>query len=280
MRSTKATRWLSGTLAALLLAQGMCLLRVHGAGGGWGSWGDSSQTSQVETQEAKAEVQLQSNTAIIPSTATDAEIKDILFEKLVVNKEGLDAQALEWEFYGTSKSDPWLNSESRWVSVLKGGNWTSKHGLINYKYSVSPLKDLADGSYSVRLVDATGYVISEEVSLTKTAKGSSSITLIEDCSVALPHDKNGNVDYGQLREDIFEEVVDKTTPSMSVEDVTIQYQYDTTWPSNDPKWGELEGYAGGLAGVGKYDPISVGSRNILISYAGTVLIPPPLLRLP
>lgn len=269
MRSTKATRWLSGTLAALLLAQGMCLPAGAWSWGGWGSWGDSSQTSQVETQEAKAEVQLQSNTAIIPSTATDAEIKDILFEKLVVNKEGLDAQALEWEFYGTSKSDPWLNSESRWVSVLKGGNWTSKHGLINYKYSVSPLKDLADGSYSVRLVDATGYVISEEVSLTKTAKGSSSITLIEDCSVALPHDKNGNVDYGQLREDIFEEVVDKTTPSMSVEDVTIQYQYDTTWPSNDPKWGELEGYAGGLAGVGKYDPISVGSRNILISYAGT-----------
>lgn len=37
MRSTKATRWLSGTLAALLLAQGMCLPAGAWSWGGWGS---------------------------------------------------------------------------------------------------------------------------------------------------------------------------------------------------------------------------------------------------
>ena len=46
MRSTKATRWLSGTLAALLLAQGMCLPAGAWSWGGWFG-GESSQSCQV-----------------------------------------------------------------------------------------------------------------------------------------------------------------------------------------------------------------------------------------
>lgn len=270
MRSTKATRWLSGTLAALLLAQGMCLPAGAWSWGGWGSWGDSSQTSQVETQEAKAEVQLQSNTAIIPSTATDAEIKDILFEKLVVNKEGLDAQALEWEFYGTSKSDPWGGgNESRWVSVLNGGSWESRKGIFNYKYSyeVKPLAQLGDGDYQVRLASTT-----TEVTLTKQAKGTSSITLNQGVSVALPYNESTQVDYDALRAAIFENVVASKTPEdLSVDDVTIEY-YATAESGAvgdlGKAWMPLEGGKNTLT----YPAISVGKQQIRISYDGTDVI--------
>ena len=81
MRSTKATRWLSGTLAALLLAQGMCLPAGAWSWGDWGNWGSSSQ---VETLETKATAQLQNGTAIIPADADEAAVKQVLFDALVI----------------------------------------------------------------------------------------------------------------------------------------------------------------------------------------------------
>lgn len=266
MRSTKATRWLSGTLAALLLAQGMCLPAGAWSWGGWGSWGSSSQTSQVETQEAKAKVQLQSNTAIIPSTATDAEIKDILFEKLVVNKEGLDAQTLNWEFYGTSKSDPWsIWDESKWVDVLRGGTWKDR---VIYTYTVKPLNEVSDGKYQVRLAGDTG----DGVWLTKQAKGTSSITLNQGVSVALPYNESTQVDYDALRAAIFENVVASKTPEdLSVDDVTIEY-YATAESGAvgdlGKAWMPLEGGKNTLT----YPAISVGKQQIRISYDGTDVI--------
>ena len=265
MRSTKATRWLSGTLAALLLAQGMCLPAGAWSWGGWFG-GESSQTRQVETQEAKAaDVQLQSGTAIIPADADEAAVKQALYDALVVDKEGLNAGDLSWEFYGTSESDPWGGgNESRWVSVLNGGSWESRKGIFNYKYSyeVKPLAQLGDGDYQVRLAGTT-----TEVTLTKQAKGTSSITLNQGVSVALPYNESTQVDYDALRAAIFENVVASKTPEdLSVDDVTIEY-YATAESGAvgdlGKAWMPLEGGKNTLT----YPAISVGEQQIRISYA-------------
>lgn len=265
MRSTKATRWLSGTLAALLLAQGMCLPAGAWSWGGWFG-GESSQTSQVETQEAKVAAQLkESGTAVIPASADEAAVKQALFDALVVNKGEVTAEELEWEFYGSSKSSPPWNTESRWVSVLEGGNWTSKHGLINYKYSVSPLKELSNGTYQVRLAGDSG----DGVQLTKQAKGTSSIALKEDVSVALPYDDNAQVDYNTLRQNIFNAVVASTNPELTLNDVTIEY-YTKAVTDADAKYVALEGETITVLGVPlTYPAISKGEQKIRISYAGT-----------
>lgn len=265
MRSTKATRWLSGTLAALLLAQGMCLPAGAWSWGGWFG-GESSQTSQVETQEAKVAAQLkESGTAVIPASADEAAVKQALFDALVVNKGEVTAEELEWEFYGSSKSSPLWNTESRWVSVLEGGNWTSKHGLINYKYSVSPLKELSNGTYQVRLAGDSG----DRVQLTKQAKGTSSIALKEDVSVALPYDDNAQVDYNTLRQNIFNAVVASTNPELTLNDVTIEY-YTKAVTDADAKYVALEGETITVLGVPlTYPAISKGEQKIRISYAGT-----------
>ena len=56
--------------------------------------------------------------------------------------------------------------------------------------------------------------------MTKVAKLQSSITLDEDCTVALPYQDDATVDYDALREDIWDEVVESTTPSdLTVDDV-------------------------------------------------------------
>lgn len=267
MRSTKATRWLSGTLAALLLAQGMCLPAGAWSWGGWGSWGDSSQTSQVETQEAKAEVQLQSNTAIIPSTATDAEIKDILFEKLVVNKEGLDAQALEWEYYCTGKNG--LLTNDAWGSI-NGFTSEKKVVFVPTTFTHPALVDNDDASYQVRLAGTTA-----EVTLTKAAKLSSSITLNEGVSVALPYDENAQVDYDALRAAIFENVVASKTPEdLSVDDVTIEYYAENVVagrPAGTHEWVRFEGdtIKNAIGIPLDYPAISAGEQKIRVSYVGT-----------
>lgn len=266
MRSTKATRWLSGTLAALLLAQGMCLPAGAWSWGGWGNWGSSSQTSQVETLGETQTVQLQNGTAIIPADADEAAVKQALYDALVVDKEGLNAGGMSWEFYGTSESDPWGGgNESRWVSVLNGGSWESRKGIFNYKYSyeVKPLAQLGDGDYQVRLAGTTA-----EVTLTKQAKGTSSITLNKGVSVALPYDENAQVDYDALRAAIFENVVASKTPEdLSVDDVTIEYYATaTTGAVGDlgKNWAPL---AGGKVNSLTYPAISVGKQQIRISYA-------------
>ena len=268
MRSTKATRWLSGTLAALLLAQGMCLPAGAWSWGGWGSWGDSSQTSQVETQEAKAEVQLQSGTAVIPSNATQDQVKQILFDALVEDANGKTAQELDWEYYCEGESKTGLAKNYAWGSI--GGFESTTGNLIKVTYTHPALAANDDDSYPVRLKGG-----SQEVTLTKVAKLSSSITLNEGVSVALPYDENAQVDYDALRAAIFENVVASKTPEdLSVDDVTIEYYAENVVagrPAGTHEWVRFEGdtIKNAIGIPLDYPAISAGEQKIRVSYVGT-----------
>ena len=200
MRSTKATRWLSGTLAALLLAQGMCLPAGAWSWGGWGNWGSSSQTSQVETLDETQNIQLKDGTAVIPSDATLEQVKELLFDALVVDANGKTAQELEWEYYCTGKNG--LLTNDAWGSI-NGFTSEKKVVFVTTTFTHPALVNNEDGSYQVRLAGTTA-----EVTLTKAAKLSSSITLNQDASVALPYDESTQVDYEALKKNIFAAVVD------------------------------------------------------------------------
>lgn len=262
MRSTKVTRWLSGTLAALLLAQGMCLPAGAWSWGGWGNWGSSSQTSQVETLGETQTVQLQNGTAIIPSDATPEQVKEILFDKLVANKEGLNPQSLEWEYKCEGKSKTGLAKNTAWGSI--GGFESTTGNLIKVTYTHPALAANDDGSYQVRLKGTA-----EAVTLTKAAKLSSSITLNQGVTVALPYDESTQVDYNTLRQNIFNTVVASTNPELTLNDVTIEY-YTKAVTDADAKYVALEGETITVLGVPlTYPAISKGEQKIRISYAGT-----------
>lgn len=252
MRSTKATRWLSGTLAALLLAQGMCLPAGAWSWGGWGSWGDSSQTSQVETLGETQNVQLKDGTAVIPSNATQEQVKQILFDTLVVDANGKTAQELEWEYYCTGKNG--LLTNDAWGSI-NGFTSEKKVVFVPTTFTHPALAANEDGNYSIRLKNS-----SQEVTLTKKAKGTSSITLKQGVSVALPYDENAQVDYDALRAAIFENVVASKTPEdLGVDDVTIEYHHNGL--------GGLGAAWVPLNGKNPYPAISEGDQQIRISYA-------------
>lgn len=265
MGKQRFRKGLAGGLAALMLLQAMPM--AASARSFWDIFSpqeEQEETSQVEVYESREaqEIQLQSGTAVIPRTATDREVKEILCEALVVSPSDVDPLSLEWEYYCEGKSNSGLLKNEAWGSVfgfsIETGDW------IKVTYNYPALKDNSDDSYQVRLEGTD-----TEVTLTKAAKLDSTIELNSGCTVALPYNEDATVDYDALREDIWDEVVESTTPSdLTVDDVTIEYY--ATAPGSvgslGKAWMPLEG---GKASIYTYPAISQGEQKIRISYAGS-----------
>ena len=244
-------RGVAGLLAALTLLQGAALTAI------------AAENQEPSVQAVTmAEPQLQNGTAVIPSNATPEQVNELLCKALVANADQVDAQKLEWEYYCEGESKTGLVKNKAWGSI---NGFKSKTGnVIKVEYSHPALADNKDGDYQVRLAGDTG----NGVTLTKAAKLSSSITLHEGCSVALPYHEDATVNYDALRQSIFSTVVASTTPELTVNDVTIAY-YATaaTGAVGDlgKAWMPLEGGKDTLT----YPAISTGEQKIRISYAGT-----------
>lgn len=183
--------------------------------------------NEVETQSAN--VQLQSGTVIIPNGADESTVKEILFDALVVNKEGLEAQDLEWEYHceGETKLGIWGNAN--WGSI-KGFTSETKFGFITTTYNHPALSDNEDGSYLIRIAGTT-----DEVNVTKYIKEPSNIAVKGgEYSVSLyvnDYDSS-EYNYNRLREDIFNAVVDveNSNPSdLTVDDITFEHKGTFSW---------------------------------------------------
>ena len=253
----KAKQMLAGLLATLLMMQALPVTVLADDAAA------PAQPEAVQTQdeapvaEEGPDAELTDGMAIIPADADEATVKQALFDALVVNKEGLNPQDLNWEYYCTGKNG--LLTNDAWGSI-NGFTSEKKVVFVTTIYTHPALSDNEDGSYQVRLAGTTA-----EVTLTKAAKLSSSITLNESMEVALPYTAEGTVDFDTLRANIFNQVVASTTPELTVADVTIEYYYKgiTDW---DSKWLPLEGQA--VVGDLGYPAISTGEQQIRISYAG------------
>lgn len=257
----KAKQMLAGLLATLLMMQALPVTVLADDAAA------PAQPEAVQTQdeapvaEEGPDAELTDGMAIIPADADEATVKQALFEALVVNKEGLNPQSLEWEYYCEGKDK---------TSVFKNSAWGSIEGFTSEKnvvfvpttFTHPALADNGDGNYQIRLAGTTA-----EVTLTKAAKLSSSIVLNESVEVALPYTEDAKVDFDALRANIFSQVVASTTPELAVGDVTIEY-YATaiTGAVGDlgKAWMPLEGGKDTLT----YPAISAGEQKIRISYAG------------
>ena len=216
--------------------------------------------AEPSTEAASADVQLQNGTAIIPSGSEEATVKQILFDALVVNKEGVDPQSLKWEYYCTGKNG--LLTNDAWGSI-NGFTSEKKVVFVPTTFTHPALADNSDGSYQVRIAGTD-----TEVTLSKHAKGSSSIILNEEISpVNLIYNEDMSVDYDALREAIFQSMVKETSPQLSVSDVTIEYYAKAESGSVGDigkAWMPLEGGKNVLT----YPAISAGTQQIRISFNG------------
>lgn len=258
MRNGRFVRKLAGFLAALTLLQCGAPLTALAA---------EQESDQIvaEVQQAVTP-QLKNGSAVIPSNATEKQVKEILCKALVSNADEVDAQSLEWEYYCEGKDvKTGLIPHEAWGSI---NGFTSERNVVFVPttFTHPALVDNGDGSYQVRLKGTT-----DEVTLTKAAKLSSSITLNEGCKVALPYNEDATVDYDALYTSIFNTVVASTEPELSLDDVTIEYYATANTGSVGDlgkAWMPLEGGKDTLT----YPAISEGKQQIRISYAGTETI--------
>lgn len=212
---------------------------------------------------------LHDGTAVIPAGTSADDVNRILAAALV---EGFDQMTAEeqdaivnkgFEYQCHFTNGKLQSAKSYWGSVA--GGTTKKEGLgkLGVEYTCPALADNKDGDYKVRLAGTTA-----EVTLTKAKKLSSSITLKQDASVKLPYNEDGSLNADALRKAIFAEVVENTTPELTVSDVTIEY-YATAESGSagniGKAWMPLEG---GTKDLLTYPAISAGKQKIQISYAG------------
>lgn len=218
--------------------------------------------AEPSTEAASTDVQLQNGTAIIPSGSEEATVKQILFDALVVNKEEVDPQSLEWEYYCTGKNG--LLTNDAWGSI-NGFTSEKKVVFVPTTFTHPALADNSDGSYQVRIAGTD-----TEVTLSKHAKGSSSIILNEEISpVNLIYNEDMSVDYDALREAIFQSMVKETSPQLSVSDVTIEYYASDSLTGATKAWMPLKGGSESILGVTvNYPAISAGTQQIRISFNG------------
>ena len=209
---------------------------------------------------------LHDGTAVIPAGTSAGDVNRILAAALV---EGFDQMTADeqkaildtgFEYECEGKSG--LLTNTAWGPVT--GFYSSKKvGPVTMKYSHPALAANEDDSYPIRLKLADG-TLTNEVKVYKVQKPVSSITLKEGVTVTLPYNADVSINFDALRERIFDQVVESTTPELTVNDVTIQY-YAKTPSGLSHEWAPLEGEKVGLS---KYPAISEGDQQIRISYAG------------
>ena len=218
---------------------------------------------------------LQDGTAIIKSTMTTDEVNHALTRALVkdFDQKSEDAQAkllddLKWEYKTNGFKNKGTIFEAKssdlyWDSIA-GGRVVEEGKVIKTKYTCPALADNKDGDYKVRLAGTT-----QEVTLTKAEKLSSSITLKEGVSVKLPYKEDGTLDFDALRAAILQQVVDEgTTPSLTAENTEIKYYATATTGAAvgvGEAWMPLEG---GTKDLLTYPAISAGEQQIQISFKG------------
>ena len=219
MKHTNFRRGLAGLLAALTLVQG-CALTALAA---------EVETTQVTEQAvAPSDIQLQSaENVVIPAGADEATVKQALFDALVINKEGIDPQSLEWEYYCKGELSTGLVwGHESWGSIE--GFTSEKKGMFDITlatYNHPSLGDNDEGSYPVRLKDTD-----TEVTLERVYQLKSSYTLNDaPYEVGMVYAADGSgYDYDATAAAIFDAVVASTEPSLTADEVTVEYNADPT----------------------------------------------------
>lgn len=209
---------------------------------------------------------LHDGTAVIPAGTSASDVNRILAAALV---EGFDQMTAEeqdaivnkgFEYQCHFTNGKLQSAKSYWGSVA--GGTTKKEGLgkLGVEYTCPALADNKDGDYKVRLAGTT-----QEVTLTKAEKLSSSITLKEGVSVKLPYNEDGTLNADALRAAILQQVVSEdTTPALTTENTEIKY-YATSSTGLAHEWVKLDGDKVNLA---TYPAISAGDQQIQISFKG------------
>lgn len=214
---------------------------------------------------------LHDGTAVIPAGTSAGDVDRILAAALVEGFGQMSGEEQdriltgEWQYACEGKSA--ISTKNTAWGPVTGFDSSKKFGLVTTKYSHPALSANEDASYPIRLKLADG-TLTNEVKVYKAQKPVSSITLKEGVTVTLPYNADVSINFDALRERIFDQVVESTTPDLKVNDVTIEYYATATTGAAvgfGKNWAPLEG--GKVDGL-NYPAISAGDQQIQISFKG------------
>lgn len=157
----------------------------------------------------------------------------------------------------------WENVEIKYAYTLgKLTLWTNLDGEAGrpaITAGTHEIKISYAGNDAYYDVEATAQVSFKE-------RAASEINVKNDQTIKLSYNDDATVNYDKVREDIFNKVVESSTPDLTVDDVTIQY-YASTKTAGVPSqaWVALEGGKD----VVNYPAISEGTQKIRIIYKGS-----------
>ena len=145
-------------------------------------------------------------------------------------------------------------------------DWTSLEGS---KDTFTEYPAISEGTQKIKISyngNDTYYGAEKEVNITVKDRTPSDITVNEGQTIKLAYNDDATVNYDKVREDIFNKVVESSTPDLTVDDVTIQYYASTkTLGVPSQAWVALEGGKD----VVNYPAISEGAQTIRIIYKGS-----------
>lgn len=157
----------------------------------------------------------------------------------------------------------WENVEIKYAYTLgKLTLWTNLDGEAGrpaITAGTHEIKISYAGNDAYYDVEATAQVSFKE-------RAASEINVKNDQTIKLSYNDDATVNYDKVREDIFNKVVESSTPDLTVDDVTIQYYASTkTLGVPSQAWVALEGGKD----VVNYPAISEGAQTIRIIYKGS-----------
>ncbi|WP_295247538.1 hypothetical protein [uncultured Catenibacterium sp.] len=145
---------------------------------------------------------------------------------------------------------------------LEKKDWTSLEGSKVYPA-------ISEGTQKIKISyngNDTYYGAEKEVNITVKDRTPADITVNKGQTIKLAYNDDATVNYDKVREDIFNKVVESSTPDLTVDDVTIQYYASTkTLGVPSQAWVALEGGKD----VVNYPAISEGAQTIRIIYKGS-----------
>lgn len=185
--------------------------------------------------------------------------------------ENIDYDALKKAIFEkvVKKSTPdltWENVEIKYACTYgKFTLWTNLDGEAGRPA-------ITAGTHEIKISYAGNdayFGVDAQVQVSFKERAASEINVKKDQTIKLSYNDDATVNYDKVREDIFNKVVESSTPDLTVDDVTIQYYATGKILGIDgtvkKEWTSLEGYKDAFV---EYPAMSEGEHRIRFIYAG------------
>lgn len=240
----------------------------------WGVSTNYTHPSLAANSDGSYQVRIKGNDTVVTVTK-DAKLKSAIEVNQGVevtlpykDAENIDYDVLKKAIFEkvVKESTPdltWENVEIKYAYTLgKLTLWTNLDGEAGRPA-------ITAGTHEIKISYAENDVYYGAEAIAQVSfkeRAASKINVKNDQTIKLSYNDDATVNYDKVREDIFNKVVESSTPDLTVDDVTIQY-YASTKTAGVPSqaWVALEGGKD----VVNYPAISEGAQKIRIIYKGS-----------